>query len=117
MRTRPRCWRRRRSCSGSAREARSEPQASGVRRPEARSEPQANGARRLAMRVFVTGATGFIGGAIVRQLVPNHTLLAMSRSAAGDDAVHKLVAEPVRCDLLTLAPGQIPPCDVVVHCA
>jgi nucleoside-diphosphate-sugar epimerase len=29
----------------------------------------------------------------------------------------KLGAEPVRCDLLTLAPGQIPACDAVVHCA
>jgi nucleoside-diphosphate-sugar epimerase len=69
------------------------------------------------MRVFVTGATGFIGGAIVGQLVPRHTLLAMSRSPSGDDAVRKLGAEPVRCDLLTLAPGQIPACDAVVHCA
>ena len=69
------------------------------------------------MRVFVTGATGFIGGAIVQQLASRHTLLAMSRSAAGDDAVRKLGAEPVRCDLLTLAPGELPACDAVVHCA
>jgi nucleoside-diphosphate-sugar epimerase len=69
------------------------------------------------MRVFVTGATGFIGGAIVRQLAPRHTLLAMSRSATGDDTVRKLGAEPVRCDLLTLVAGQIPACDAVVHCA
>ena len=69
------------------------------------------------MRVFVTGASGFIGGAIVRQLAPRHTLLTMSRSPAGDDAVRKLGAEAVRCDLLTLVPGQLPACDAVVHCA
>lgn len=69
------------------------------------------------MKVFITGASGFIGGAIARQLAPRHDLLAMSRSTAGDDIVRKLGAEPVRCDLTTLAPGQLPACDAVVHCA
>jgi nucleoside-diphosphate-sugar epimerase len=69
------------------------------------------------MRVFVTGATGFIGGEIARVLAARHTVLAMSRSAAGDEVVKKLGAVPVRADLLTLEPGQLPPCDAVVHCA
>jgi hypothetical protein len=69
------------------------------------------------MRVFVTGATGFIGGEIVRLLAARHTVLAMSRSEAGDEVVKKLGAAPVRCDLLTLEPGQIPACEAVVHCA
>ena len=34
------------------------------------------------MRVFVTGASGFIGGAIARQLASRHEVLAMSRSPA-----------------------------------
>lgn len=69
------------------------------------------------MRVFVTGATGFIGGAIARTLAPRDTVLAMSRSEAGDEVVRALGAVPVRCDLLTLEPGQLPACDAVVHCA
>jgi len=69
------------------------------------------------MRVFVTGATGFIGGEIVQRLAPRHAVLAMSRSPAGDDTVRKLGAEPVRCDLLTLGAGRVPACDAVVHCA
>ena len=69
------------------------------------------------MRVFVTGATGFIGGEIARTLATRHTVLAMSRSAAGDEVVKRLGAIPVRGDLLTLEPGQIPACDAVVHCA
>lgn len=65
----------------------------------------------------MTGATGFIGGAIVQRLAPRHTVFAMSRSRTGDDTIRKLGAEPVRCDLTTLATMRIPSCDAVVHCA
>jgi nucleoside-diphosphate-sugar epimerase len=69
------------------------------------------------MRIFVTGASGFIGGAIARRLAAGHEVLAMSRSAASDDAVKRLGAEPVRADLATLAPGALPPFDAAIHCA
>jgi nucleoside-diphosphate-sugar epimerase len=69
------------------------------------------------VRIFVTGASGFIGGAIARELARDHTVLAMSRSAASDALIEALSAEPVRCDLATLEPGAWPDCDAVVHCA
>jgi nucleoside-diphosphate-sugar epimerase len=36
------------------------------------------------MHIFLTGASGFVGGAFTRELSPGHTLLAMSRSAKSD---------------------------------
>ena len=69
------------------------------------------------MRIFITGASGFIGGAIARSLAAEHEILAMSRSHKSDVAVKELGAEPIRCDLATLEPGDIPECDAAVHCA
>jgi hypothetical protein len=69
------------------------------------------------MRIFITGASGFIGGAIAQAMRSDHEILAMSRSHKSDLRVKELGAEPVRCDLSTLEPGDIPDCDAVIHCA
>ncbi len=69
------------------------------------------------MRIFITGASGFIGGAIARSLTAEHEVLAMSRSDKSDLRVEELGAKPIRCDLATLEPGEIPACDAVIHCA
>ena len=69
------------------------------------------------MRIFITGASGFIGGAIARAFASGHEVLAMSRSQKSDQQIRALGAEPVRCDLATLEPGDIPDCDAVIHCA
>jgi nucleoside-diphosphate-sugar epimerase len=70
------------------------------------------------MRIFVTGASGFVGGAATRRLVDDgHEVRAMSRSEASDHVIVALGAEPVRCDLENIAASHVGNSEAVVHCA
>lgn len=70
------------------------------------------------MHVFITGASGFVGGAAARYLIANgHTVSAMSRSEKSDAAILALGATPVRCDLESVVPAHMEGVDAVVHAA
>lgn len=72
------------------------------------------------MRVFVTGATGFIGSALVPELIQaGHTVLGMTRSEKGADALKKAGAEVHYAtleDLDSLKAGAAQ-ADAVIHLA
>ncbi len=69
------------------------------------------------MRIFVTGASGFVGGAVVRQLLDKHEILAMARSDSSANAVATLGAQPVRCALGAVEVLHLIDVDAIVHCA
>lgn len=70
------------------------------------------------MIIFITGASGFVGGAASRHLVAaGHTVRAMSRSPGSDAALRALGAEPVRCSLDEVAAEHLAGCEAVVHSA
>jgi nucleoside-diphosphate-sugar epimerase len=70
------------------------------------------------MRIFVTGASGFVGGAAVRKLVADgHDVRAMSRSEKSDAKIAALGAKPVRCDLEDVTAVNIGDAEAVIHSA
>lgn len=72
------------------------------------------------MRVFLTGATGFIGSALIPELIhAGHTVLGLTRSEDGAQAVQAAGAEVHRGnieDLDSLRSGAAQ-ADAVIHCA
>ncbi len=72
------------------------------------------------MRVFVTGASGFVGSAIVKELLQaGHQVLGLVRSNSGAEVVKQAGAEPYPGDIndLESIPTVAANCDAVIHTA
>ena len=69
------------------------------------------------MQIFITGASGFIGGAIAKALSTTHNVRGMSRSERSDENLRALGAIPVRSELGAVKPEHLAGCEVVIHCA
>src|ERR1044071_9222110 len=71
----------------------------------------------MTKKLFITGASGFVGGAIARSLASRYTLLALSRSERSDAAISATGATPVRGELGAVAADAIAGSEAVIHCA
>jgi nucleoside-diphosphate-sugar epimerase len=72
------------------------------------------------MKVFITGASGNIGTALVKELLANnHTVLGLTRSESGVEKLKSLGAEPLFGTLedLDLLSNAASSCDAVAHLA
>lgn len=69
------------------------------------------------MKIFITGASGFVGGAVAERLRAGHEVFAMARSEASAEKVRAKGATPVLCDLAMITSEHLNGMDVVVHAA
>lgn len=69
-------------------------------------------------RIFITGASGFVGGAAARHFVARgEDVRCMSRSGHSDEKIAALGAKAVRCDLEDVSAAHIADAEAIVHCA
>lgn len=69
------------------------------------------------MKIFITGASGFVGGALAKALKDKHQVFAMARSEEAGRKIIALGVTPVFSDLNSIQSQHLSDCDAVIHCA
>ncbi len=69
------------------------------------------------MKIFLTGGSGFVGGAVISQLGGVHEFLCMSRSEASDAKIKAFGGTPVRSALGDVGEKLLEGIDAIVHSA
>lgn len=69
------------------------------------------------MKIFLTGGSGFVGGAFIKAHAKTHEIVAMSRSEKSDAAIKALGITPIRSSLNAVEPTHLEGCDAIIHCA
>ncbi|MBL4871131.1 MAG: NAD-dependent epimerase/dehydratase family protein, partial [Robiginitomaculum sp.] len=69
------------------------------------------------MKIFITGGSGFVGGAFIKANAKTHEIFAMSRSEASDEKLNTLGAKPIRCSLNNIKATDLQGCKTIIHCA
>lgn len=70
------------------------------------------------MTIFLTGASGFVGGAVLKALGGRHDFRVLSRSEASDARIRASgAAAIVRGDLESVDAAMLEGCGAVIHCA
>ena len=69
------------------------------------------------MKIFLTGGSGFVGGAVLRTLGRTQEIRALSRSHASDEKIARAGGAVVRGDLASVDKIMLAGSEAVVHCA
>lgn len=69
------------------------------------------------MNIFITGITGFVGGAIARKLSARHQITGLVRTEVSSMKLKSQGIPTVLGDLLSVQPKSLKGYDVVIHCA
>lgn len=69
------------------------------------------------MKILITGATGFVGGAVAKKLKSEHSVAGLARSRASADKLTAAGVTAVYANLLDVRSEQLSGYDVVIHCA
>ncbi len=67
--------------------------------------------------MFITGGSGFVGGALISAWAKRGVVKAMARSDTSATTVTELGAEAVRCSLESVTADHLQGCDTVIHAA